>query len=203
MSERSNQWAKIAGGKFSHGDRTFVSRLEKAQRATMSKMVMEVPDLAQFGMNAGKIARDEIDAWAQIGVRMWNLDQTTRPRGMRMKQDGEKPAQQAQAYATFDERSLLLIAWLHDLHQNRSTDAQLATMLARLEYTVIADTALDELQLRQQIRAKLASEPAMSFDKLNAWIYADVFHTPKSDPWLGLVPRTDFSGLPGDGVVTR
>ena len=38
-------------------------------------------------------------------------------------------------------------------------------------------------------------------DEINAWIYADVFQTPRSDAWLGLLPRTDFTGLPGDGVV--
>jgi hypothetical protein len=35
----------------------------------------------------------------------------------------------------------------------------------------------------------------------DTWIYDNVFHTPAADPWLGLLPRTSFTGLPGDGVV--
>jgi len=155
---------------------------------------MEMPDLQAFGMDAGKITRDDIDQWAVIGERLWHRIPGT-PGIYRVDSTGRT------AYQTFDDRSLILIAWLHDLGQPKSSDADLTAMIGRLEYSVIADTALDELQLRQQIRAKLVSEPALSFDALNAWIYADVFHTPKSDPWLGLVPRTDFSGLPGDGVV--
>jgi hypothetical protein len=200
LDERTAAWKTIAGGKYSRGHRSFVSKLEAAQRSTMSKMVMEAPDLSSFGMSAGKLDRTEIDAWAQIGVRMWGLDANERPMRV-MREPDAKP--EMQAYKTFDQRSITLISWLHDFGQPRSSDAQLAQMIARLEYTVIADSALDELQLRQQIRIKLMTQPHLTFDQLNEWIYAEVFHTPKSDQWLGLVPRTDFTGLPGDGVVTR
>ena len=65
---------------------------------------------------------------------------------------------------------------------------------------MVADSALNELQLRPQIHRDCSriARPARS-STLNAWIYADVFHTPKTDAWLGLLPRTDFTGLPGDG----
>jgi hypothetical protein len=43
----------------------------------------------------------------------------------------------------------------------------------------------------------------VDFANLNAFVYARVFATPKDDAWLGLLPRTDFTGLPGDGVVMR
>lgn len=78
---------------------------------------------------------------------------------------------------------------------------ELGAMLARLEQSIVADTALNELRLRPQIRALLARGDGLDLDQLNARIYAGVFHTPASDAWLGLLPRTDFTGLPGDGVV--
>jgi hypothetical protein len=203
LQQRAEQWAKIAGGTFERGDRSFVTRLEKAQRATMSKMIMEAPDLTSFGMKPGTISRDEVDAWAAIGVKLWNLDGGRGNLPRRIGFD-EHARPRPQAFGTFDQRSMTLIAWLHDHGQKPSGEAQIARMIARLEYSVIADTALDELQLRQQIRSHLiGSREIPSFDKLNEWIYAEVFHTPKSDPWLGLVPRTDFTGLPGDGVATR
>jgi hypothetical protein len=33
-------------------------------------------------------------------------------------------------------------------------------------------------------------------------VYAELFLTPKSDPWLGLVPPGAFSGIENDGVVS-
>jgi len=197
MEQRASAYAKLATGRFSRdGQRSYASKLALAQRATMSKAVMEIPDLQQFGMDAGAIRRDDLEQWATIATRLWNLDGGPR-------QPTRLAEVSAQVYDTFDTRSLHLIGWLHDLGQRPSSEAERAAMIGRLEYSVLADSALDELQLRQQIRAKLVAEPGLSLDQLNRWIYSEVFHTPSSDPWLGLVPRTDFTGLPGDGVDYR
>lgn len=192
MDQRGVAFAKLQSTRFTRdGSRSYTSKLAAAQRATMSKRVMEVPDLQQFGMDPGSIGRDDIEQWATIGARLWNLQPAKRGPMFDPKA--------AQAYDTFDARSLHLISWLH----GAASETDLATMISRLEYSTLADSALDELQLRQQIRAKLVAEPGLSLDQLNDWIYAEVFHTPKSDPWLGLVPRTDFTGLPGDGTGLR
>jgi hypothetical protein len=203
LAERQQQFGGVTSGGFTRGgDRSFVSLLARAQRATMSKRVMEVPDLAQFGMDAGTIDRGDIEQWATIGVRMWRLGvESGQARGMRMEQPDAAPRRQA--FDTFDAHSIHLMVWLHDVGQPASSEAQIAAMTQRLEYSVIADSAIAELSLRQQIRARLVAQPGIAFDELNAWIYAEVFHTPKSDPWLGLHPRTDFTGLPGDGVASR
>lgn len=34
-------------------------------------------------------------------------------------------------------------------------------------------------------------------------VYAELFLTPKSDPWLGLKPSDAYSALDHDGVVTE
>ncbi len=192
MAGRAVAFAKLSTSRFARdGARSYTSKLAAAQRATMSKAMMEVPDLHQFGMDAGSIGRDDIEQWATIGARLWNL--------VPAKRGPMFDPKLAQAYDTFDARSLHLISWLHQLG-GAVTEAELAAVISRLEYSTLADSALDELQLRQQIRAKLVAEPGLALDQLNDWIYAEVFHTPKSDPWLGLVPRTDFTGLPGDGA---
>jgi hypothetical protein len=41
----------------------------------------------------------------------------------------------------------------------------------------------------------------MGADQLNAKVYAELFLTPDSDPWLGLVPRDTFTALEDDGLV--
>jgi hypothetical protein len=85
-----------------------------------------------------------------------------------------------------------------------STAEELDAMIARLERTIVADTALNQLQLRPQIAREIVRRGGrVEFTALNAWIYDQVFRTPRQDPWLGLLQRDVFTGLPGDGVVWR
>jgi hypothetical protein len=86
----------------------------------------------------------------------------------------------------------------------RATDQRLDALIARLEQTLLADSALNQLRLRPQIANEIVRRGGRTdFATLNAWIYAEVFRSPRQDAWLGLLPRDMFTGLPGDGVVIR
>ncbi|MGN6106886.1 MAG: hypothetical protein ACTHU0_17395, partial [Kofleriaceae bacterium] len=176
------------------------SAVAQAQRATMSKMRIEAPELAQIGIDAGKLTDADIEQWAVIGQHAWNLMATvdTQPRAQR-------PGQRSPVVAprVLDDRSRALIARLHNGGPERATADELAAMIERLEYTIVADTALDQFDLRPQIRREIIEGRHADWASLNEWIYAEVFHTPREDAWLGLLPRTTFTGLPGDGVVMR
>jgi hypothetical protein len=102
-----------------------------------------------------------------------------------------------------DAASRALVARLHNAGpaDQRATPDQLAEVIARLEQHIVADTAQNQFVLRQQIRRHIIDRDETDFAALNAWIYSSVFATPRSDRWLGLLPRTEFTGLPGDGVV--
>ena len=77
-------------------------------------------------------------------------------------------------------------------------------MIWRLEQHIVADTALNQLRLRPLIAQRfVVAGGRADFAALNTFVYAEVFRTPKTDPWLGLLPRTNFTGIPGDGVVMR
>ena len=77
-------------------------------------------------------------------------------------------------------------------------------MIARLEQMLVADSALNQVRLRPQIAREMVRRGGRTdFATLNAWIYAEVFRSPRQDEWLGLLPRNVFTGLPGDGVVLR
>jgi hypothetical protein len=177
-------FGKVAGRVYTPGSRRLAgpadqaSDLEKAQRATMSKRIMEVPDLTRIGFDAGAIPSTDIAQWATAGQLAFGL----------------APAR------ILDAQSRALVARLHDGTGPAAPQAEVDAMIARLEQAIAADTALNELQLRQIIRAHLATTRTRDLATINAWVYANVFHTPKSDAWLGLNPRTDFTGLPGDGV---
>jgi hypothetical protein len=163
-----------------------------AQRATVTKAIVEVPDLVQIGVMApADVPRDDA-TWAAIGQRIWGTAPT--PTG------GPAPRP---APAVLDARSLALVARLHNAGpaEQRATPSELAAVIARLEQHILADTALDQFVLRQQIRKHIVAAAETELTALNAWVYSEVFVTPRTDPWLGLLPRTEFTGVPGDGVV--
>lgn len=188
------------------------AQLSLAQQVTVSKARMEVPDLKRFGFAVAGPSEDDLAAWATAGQIMYGIGDLAEllpadgaygaavPRPARVT----RPALPARH--VLDAASRALIERLHDAVPDAlvASKPQLAQMLDRLEQHVVADTAINELRLRPLIAQHIAQTGgAESFEQLNTWVYAEVFKTPRSDAWLGLVPRTDFTGLPGDGIVTR
>jgi hypothetical protein len=78
--------------------------------------------------------------------------------------------------------------------------ARKSAMLHAFEASLLADTAHNELDLHRRIHERLAAEPTLSWAELDRWLYAEVFLTPATDPWLGLGPDT-YSALPANGKV--
>jgi hypothetical protein len=153
----------------------------RAEMVTVSKAMMEIPDLEMLGLlRPGELLRDE-GVWSEVGRQIWG-----------------------QSTGELDAAARELVARLHNAEPAapRAGTAELAEVIARLERGIAADTALNEIRVRPEIRRKIVNHAIPDFATLNAWIYESVFATPKSDPWLGLLPRVDFTGLPGDGVVT-
>jgi hypothetical protein len=214
LEAASARLAAVAGTQFIRSRGRLLGRDEvdapavaRAQRATMAKAIVEMPDLGKIGIDAGSISPADLSAWAVIGQKVWGIyaagtggPEATAPR----RRFGANTAPAAPAApVVLDAQSRALVARVHDAGPVRSTPAELGALLARLEQSIVADTALNELRLRPQIRGMLA-DPAIAargFEQINEWIYTGVFQTPRSDAWLGLLPRTDFTGLPGDGVV--
>lgn len=181
--ERLARTARIPG----MGQRLTQARIESplaaAQRATVSKAAIEVKDLRYFatGLTPEALSEDQIEMWSAAGQVLFGI-------------------------GVLDDTSRALIVRLHNRvpREMRATGEQLDAMIARLEQTIVADSALNQLRLRPQIGGEIVRRGGrIDFATLNAWIYAEVFRTPKQDAWLGLLPRNVFTGLPGDGVVIR
>ncbi len=78
-----------------------------------------------------------------------------------------------------------------------------ARMLANLKRTVAEDTLRNEYDLHLRIHQWFAnSYYRVTFEALNQRVYAELFLTPASDPWLGLLQDEAFSAVAGGGVVT-
>ena len=60
----------------------------------------------------------------------------------------------------------------------------------------------NEYQLHSRLHEWFVAQNATAdVDQLNRKVYAELFLTPDSDPWLGLAPTGSFSALENDGLV--
>lgn len=157
-----------------------------AQRETITKAGIELRGIRRIARElAPEIpAEDQTDMWSAAGQWLYG----------------------AGAATVLDDASRTLVVRLHNsaLRELRSNETEVTAMMARLERTIVADTALNQIRLRPEIsREIIRQEGQIEFAPLNAWIYDQVFRTPRQDPWLGMLPRDVFTGVPGDGVVLR
>lgn len=74
----------------------------------------------------------------------------------------------------------------------------LVRIVANFERSIAEDTVRNEYTFHRQIHEWLAAK-ATPVDELNERVYAELFLTPSSDPWLGLVPADTYTALEGDG----
>ncbi|HEY0477371.1 MAG TPA: hypothetical protein VGD37_07590 [Kofleriaceae bacterium] len=205
LAAAERDWQRASGTYYIRGSRALPSTgdreavLARAMAATTSKASIEVPDLQRIGLlRPDQVPRDEA-AWGAIGQNVWELYE----RGVGPGLDRVNTYSAVPPPMVLDDTSRALIARLHNAGpvDQRATPEELEVVLARLEQHIVADTALNQFTLRSQIHRHITAFAATDFAELDAWIYDEVFATPRSDAWLGLLPRSEFTGLPGDGVV--
>lgn len=79
----------------------------------------------------------------------------------------------------------------------------LVRLVANLQADIALDTVRNEYQLHRRVHIAFAAgqEIVAGVNPLNEWVYAELFLTPSSDPWLGLAPADTYTALPNGGVV--
>lgn len=76
----------------------------------------------------------------------------------------------------------------------------LRAMLANLKRSIAEDTVRNEYQFHARIHEWLAAPgTTTTVEALNSRVYAELFLTPDSDPWLGLAPLAEFSAVENGG----
>ena len=72
------------------------------------------------------------------------------------------------------------------------------------EDSISLDTVRNEYLLHRRIHEQFASGEPVTADveKLNEWVYSELFLTPSSDPWLGLAPSDVYTALENGGQVS-
>ena len=98
---------------------------------------------------------------------------------------------------TIDERSIALMR-----RQNPSlSDQEFSAMLRKFQESIALDTVRNEYLMHTKVYSWLWHEPARTnLDKFNEKVYAELFLTPGSDPWLGLLSKDVYVAVDDGGV---
>lgn len=96
-----------------------------------------------------------------------------------------------------DERSIALMK-----RQNQSlSEKEFAAMLQRFQESIALDTVRNEYLMHTKLYSWLwNSAERTNLDKFNEKVYAELFLTPGSDPWLGLLDKDVYLGIDNSGV---
>jgi len=84
----------------------------------------------------------------------------------------------------------------------RANDELLSQTLRNLEQYMALDTVRNEYMLRTKLHGWFVTELAKSsnVETLNEMVYAQLFLTPRSDPWLGLYSPDVYTALDNGGI---
>lgn len=79
---------------------------------------------------------------------------------------------------------------------------RLARLVQNFERAIALDTTRNEYLLHSRLRAWLLSNRGtLDTETFNERVYAELFLTPSSDPWLGLVRPDTYTAIGNDGIV--
>ena len=154
-----------------------------AAPAAITKMIIEVPILGSITRDAEELGRvtDEA-AWRRIAA---------------LHADD----------AVLDLRSQTLIRrqsanLFGTLGAPAATDAQVASLIRNFQRSIALDSVRNEYVLHTKLHAWLIADASRDdLNALNEKVYAELFLTPRSDPWLGLLSPENYSALENGGVV--
>jgi hypothetical protein len=158
---------------------TMPPRADIAGTAAMTKMVVENP-IVSSALNQRTLAQiTDRSAWEKLAQRYTND-------------------------AKLDTRSIALIQAKQTAIAAPSNSAQhrtIPSLVRSFESAMALDTVRNEYLLHSQLYQWLLRESGtLNVDALNDKVYAELFLTPKNDPWLGLLPNDSYSAIDNDGI---
>ncbi len=154
------------------------SDAETAGRVAMTKMVVEFPLLRQIGVvdrNRQTLESvTDIDTWRQLAQKHSDLSR-------------------------LDSNSLAL---MQKKNPALADPEELQKVQTQFEQMMALDTVRNEYLLHQEIHQWFLAETGSMADVavLNDRVYAQLFLTPNSDPWLGIAPDDVYNAIDNGGV---
>jgi hypothetical protein len=108
------------------------------------------------------------------------------------------------ADAQLDARSIGLIRRQTQLvlqnNDQKSADAQLQALIEKLQKNIALDTVRNEYLMHTKLYTWLIANRQADVEALNRKVYAELFLTPATDPWLGLFSADVYTALQGGGI---
>lgn len=164
-----------------------------AKRAVTKSVALELPALAAMQSKAPIAAESSLD----------ELERTT------TDEVWQRIAALHLAEAELDAASRELIRKQHPTAAvaakiaitKARVESPLVKMIRGLENSVALDSVQNEYRLHRKIHEWFTNGAATNdVEALNERVYAELFLTPSSDPWLGLSPSDAYAALPENGV---
>jgi hypothetical protein len=155
----------------------------RAGALAQGKGVVEFPVLNALALNAGERFRwGTDDVWSKIGARHQND-------------------------AILDDASVALIRRQNPAPaisdpqngQSPSPEEALSAMVQAFQISMTADTVRNEYELHRLLHEWFALGIDRDLESLNDRVYTELFLTPRSDAWLGLVAPEVYTGLENGG----
>jgi hypothetical protein len=77
-------------------------------------------------------------------------------------------------------------------------------MLQKFQDAIALDTVRNEYLMHPRLYGWLVQDSLRTnLEKFNEKVYTELFLTPKSDPWLGLLDNDVYAGIDNGGVIDQ
>lgn len=158
----------------------------QAARVAVGKSMVEAPLLRAMQPALQSLeARTDDATWARIA--QLHADEARLDEGSRSLMRAKNPA-------AFNASRLAMT--------KARVEDPLLRVAASFERSIAEDTVRNEYLLHAKLHAWFARGAVQSdANALNERVYTELFLTPSTDPWLGLVPRDTYTALPNNGLV--
>lgn len=155
-----------------------------AGRRAEGKGVLELPILHKLGHATALRERTDDAAWAAIAAL--HADDA--------RLDGSSKTLMREK--SVDAKAAMRVAFA-----KRIVEDPMLKAFRNFEQSMALDTVRNEYDLHRILHRWFAEGQARDVDELNERVYAQLFLTPSSDPWLGLVPANTYAGLDDRGLI--
>ncbi len=194
------------GSKYQHYNRWRAERFDRIRQAREGALAA-----ADISLNDPETGTDAIRAMPIAVTKMVVTDEQTLLRRYddfarfeaAIKLDDWRAL--AAVYSPVAELSDAAVGFIRIQNSETGRSAgEFALMLARLSEFVALDTTRNDLLFRPQLLAWLNQPLGQNdLEAFNSRVYAELFKTPESDPWLGLYSNDVYAALNGNGIILR
>jgi hypothetical protein len=192
-----------------YGDR--LNAIQAQWSADLAKLGLKMPSrLASLGSSSSTTPRADMAgtlAMPKMTVENPIVSATLNQRTLAQITDQtawEKLAQRYSNDAKLDAQSIALIKAKQVAITVNPTPFQpraISSIVRSFESSMALDTVRNEYELHSQLYQWFMKDSrTLTVNALNDKVYAELFLTPSSDPWLGLLPSDSYSAIDNDGI---